>query len=59
MNKFSEEGGFTENQLEKNEQFEYEPDGINPADAKVLARKQAHFPKQHEECGFIQVVCFG
>lgn len=37
------EGGFTENQLEKNEQFEYEPDSINPADAKVLAETQHTF----------------
>ncbi len=37
------EGGFTENQLEKNEQFEYAPDSINPADAKVLAENKHTF----------------
>ncbi|WP_417877006.1 hypothetical protein [Vibrio sp.] len=37
------EGGFTENQLEKNEQFEYEPDSINPTDAKVLAENKHTF----------------
>lgn len=37
------EGGFTENQLEKNEQFEYEPESINPADAKVLAENKHTF----------------
>ncbi len=37
------EGGFTENQLEKNEQFEYSPESIDPADAKVLADNKHTF----------------
>lgn len=37
------EGGFTENQLEKNEQFEYPPESINPVDAKVLAEDKHTF----------------
>ncbi|TDE20578.1 hypothetical protein E1100_20620 [Vibrio owensii] len=37
------EGGFTENQLEKNEQFEYPPESVNPADAKVLAEDKHTF----------------
>ncbi|WP_415721844.1 hypothetical protein [Photobacterium ganghwense] len=37
------EGGFTENQLEQNEQFEYPVDSVNPADAKVLAEDKHSF----------------
>ncbi|MCK8044451.1 hypothetical protein MSG37_06110 [Shewanella sp. 1CM18E] len=37
------QGGFAENQVEKNEQFEYEPDNINPADATVLAEDKHTF----------------
>ncbi|OOF08004.1 hypothetical protein BZG82_15675 [Salinivibrio sp. PR5] len=37
------EGGFTENQLERNEQFEYPSESINPADAKILAADKHTF----------------
>ncbi|WP_025820340.1 hypothetical protein [Shewanella marina] len=37
------EGGFTENQLEKNEQFEYEPESINPAETKALGEDKHTF----------------
>ncbi len=37
------EGGFTENQLEKNEQFDYPENSFDPADAKVLAEDKHTF----------------
>ncbi|EOU2461672.1 hypothetical protein ACNTOD_000555 [Vibrio navarrensis] len=37
------EGGFTENQLEKNEQFEYPAESVDPSDAKVLAEDKHTF----------------
>lgn len=37
------EGGFSENQLEKNEQFEYPKDSIDPADATALAEDKHTF----------------
>ncbi|MGF1885964.1 hypothetical protein L4D13_07480 [Photobacterium profundum] len=37
------EGGFSENQLEKNEQFSYPEDSIDPADATALAEDKHTF----------------
>lgn len=55
------EGGFTENQLEKNEQFEYEPESINPADAKVLAENKHTFLNNMKSAdsykSFVRVKC--
>ncbi|NGN97857.1 hypothetical protein G5S52_09360 [Grimontia sp. S25] len=36
-------GGFSENQMESNEQFEYAPDSLNPADAKALGETKNSF----------------
>lgn len=53
------QGGFTENQLEKNEQHAYPVDSINPADVTVLETNQHEFMNNFKQTDAYETVAAG